>query len=88
MKKLAILFSIMFVCGHHGCIGTKSATPEKHPDASVTKTETVKSDDGAKSKRMLRTFDARMQSRFFKCCIESSGQKSSAQNFKNQRKPR
>jgi len=76
MKKLAILFSVLFVFG----ILSASAQTSSGAEKQTTKTETVKSDDGAKVKGCCIKSTTSCKAGSMKCCMKSKGEKSSIES--------
>lgn len=72
MKKLAILFSLIFVCG----ILAASAQTSSASDNKEVKTETVKSDDGAKAKGCCGYSTKSCKAGSKKCCTKEKAEKS------------
>ena len=72
MKKLAILFSMIFVTGLLAASAQTSAVSDKKD----VKTENVKSDDGAKAKGCCAYSSKSCKAGSMKCCTKTKAEKS------------
>ena len=72
MKKLAILFSLIFVCGIIAASAQSSATTEKQNP----KTENVKSNDAPKATGCCARSTKSCKAGSMKCCAKDKAEKS------------